>query len=86
MAFKPQIMLAHEQMGINWWGLLGDWEICEGDYMTWLLRIVGPNHPAYPPWFCPPLMAPGAWSSSRAGLFVFEYVKQVKMRKTASIH
>lgn len=88
IAFKPQITLAHKQMGINWWGLPGGWEICGGDYMTWLLRIagVGLNDPAGSLWSHPPLTTPGAPSSSRAGLFVFEYydVKQVKMSKAAS--
>lgn len=75
-------------MDINWWGLPGGWEICGGDYMTWLLRIagVGLNDPADPLWFRPPFTTPGALSSSRASLFVFEYyhVKQVKMSKTAT--
>lgn len=74
-------------MGIKWWGLPGGWEICDGDYMTWLLRIagVGLNAPADPLRFRPPRTTPGALSRSRAHLFVFEYydVKQVKMSKTA---
>lgn len=75
-------------MGINWWGLPGGWEICDGDYMTQLLRIagVGLHDPADPLWFCPPIITPGALSSSGASLFMFEYydVKQVEMNKTAS--
>ena len=75
-------------MGINWWGLPGGWEICDGDYMTWLLRIAGAglNDPADPLQFHPPLTPPGVPSSSRASLVLFEYydVRRVKTSKTAS--
>lgn len=75
-------------MGIKWRGLPEGWEICEGDYMTRLLRIVGLNDPADPLWFLPPLPTPGARSSSGAGLFVFEYqhVKKAETSRTASKH